>query len=120
MPRPSTPALDLSSDEVAVAEGALESPLSDGDGFFFLRTDEAMLMRRSSAVVMDDESVCDLDPGLRDRSDGYGDDVPDGVDGWCPGVKGPANISLLALSPLLYIVGGTPNPCGVIGDGAMW
>jgi hypothetical protein len=82
MPRPSTPLLDLSSDEVAAADGALDSPLSDGDGFFFLSTDEAMLMRRSSAVVMDPDSVCVLDPGLRDRSDGYGDDVPEGVDGW--------------------------------------
>lgn len=43
--------------------------------------------------------------------------MPEGVEGKCPGVKGPANISLLMLSPRRNITGETPNPGGMNGDG---
>lgn len=70
MPNPSVlPPFGWSSETQALG-GALESPLSDGGGFFFFRTEDAILMRRSSAVDMEEESVCDFDPKLRDISDG--------------------------------------------------
>lgn len=68
--------MSVDSDRL-MADGGWESPLSEASvatRFFFLSTDDAMLILRSSATessetaVVDDEGVAD--GGLRERSEG--------------------------------------------------